>query len=50
MMVLILIVCGVVLFFFAKTYRKEMAERREREAQKAAEKARTAAEAAKLTE
>ena len=35
MMVLILIMCGVAVFFFAKTYRKEMAERREREARKA---------------
>lgn len=38
MMVLILIVSGVAIFFFAKTYRKEMAEKREREAKKAAEK------------
>jgi len=36
MMVLILIVCTVAVIFFFKTYRKEMREKAEREAAKAA--------------
>ena len=30
MMILILVVCGVALYFFFATYRKEMREKRER--------------------
>lgn len=30
MMLLILLVCGVTVFFFAKTYKKEMADRKKR--------------------
>lgn len=37
MMILILIFCGVSVFFFFKTYRKEMREREERRAKKDAE-------------
>jgi flagellar basal body-associated protein FliL len=36
MMVLILVVCTVAVIFFFKTYRKEMREKAEREAEKAA--------------
>ncbi len=39
MMILILIVCGVALYFFFKTYRQEMREKEKRRARKAAEKA-----------
>lgn len=39
MMILILILCGFTLYFFFKTYKHEMNERREREARKAAQKA-----------
>jgi hypothetical protein len=34
MMVLILVVCGVAVFAFFKTYKKEMREKAEREAKK----------------
>lgn len=30
MMILILIICGVAVYFFARTYKKEMAEKRQR--------------------
>jgi len=30
MMVLILVICGVAVYFFARTYKKEMREKRER--------------------
>jgi len=36
MMILILIVCGVTLVFFAKTYKKEMRERQHRMDEKSA--------------
>lgn len=39
MMVLILIVCFTTVYFFAKQYKKEMRERKERAERKAAEKA-----------
>lgn len=39
MMVLILIVCAVSMYFFFKTYRKEMREREAEKAAKLAEKA-----------
>ncbi len=45
MMILILVISGVAIFFFAKTYKKEMAEKKAREARKA-EKKIPAAEAA----
>ncbi|CAN5765759.1 hypothetical protein BH24ACI3_BH24ACI3_14130 [soil metagenome] len=35
MMILILIISGVAVFFFAKTYRKEMADKKKREGVKA---------------
>ncbi|MBX3245160.1 MAG: hypothetical protein KF685_11980 [Acidobacteria bacterium] len=31
MMILILLICGVTVYFFAKTYKKEMAEREKRQ-------------------
>ncbi|HTK27603.1 MAG TPA: hypothetical protein VL327_13645 [Pyrinomonadaceae bacterium] len=39
MMILIFILCGATLYFFFKTYRAEMKEKREREARKAEKKA-----------
>jgi len=39
MMILIFILCGVTLYFFFKTYKTEMREKREREARKADQKA-----------
>jgi hypothetical protein len=38
MMFLILIVCGVSMYFFFATYKREMREKQEREAKKLAEK------------
>lgn len=37
MMLLILVVCGVTVFFFAKTYKKEMADRKKRAERKPAD-------------
>ncbi len=44
MMILILIISGVAVFFFAKTYKKEMADKKKREGAKA-DKARVTAAA-----
>lgn len=48
MMILILVISGVAVFFFAKTYKKEMAERKIRESQKAEKKRVAAAKAATI--
>jgi len=44
MMVLILVVCAVAVYFFFKTYKKEMAEKAAREAEKRAQKAKLQSE------
>ena len=48
MMILILVVCGISVYFFFKTYKKEMREREEHRVKKDAE--RVAAEAADKAE
>jgi len=44
MMILILVICGVSVFFFFKTYRKEMREKEERLTKKSAEQSVSAEE------